>query len=362
MAAHIPGGYGTFMNQELCWQAIRNRDASQDGIFFFGVTTTGVFCRPSCAARRPLRHNVRFYRSSEDAQRAGLRACKRCRPLESGDPTARLIEEACRYIETHRDEKISLELLARRAGLSRFHFQRRFKARLGVTPKQYHEALRVKHFKEKLRNGVAVTRAIYDAGYESSSTVYKSADAQLGMTPNEYRSAGGGVHISYVTLQTDLGLMMIAATDRGVCFLQFGRDERELANQLRLEYPRADVQRMHDPQHGQMRAWAYALRRYVKGAITDLEVPTDVAATAFQRRVWQYLQSIPRGEVRSYGEVARAIGRPEAVRAVAGAVASNPVAVLIPCHRVIRSNGELGGYRWGKSRKRRLLDAEKLAM
>ncbi len=362
MAPHIPGDYGVFMNHELYWQAVRNRDASQDGVFFFGVTTTGVFCRPSCAARRPLRRNVRFYRSADEAQRDGLRACKRCRPLETGDPTARLIEEACRYIEGHRDEKIPLEFLARRAGLSRFHFQRRFKARLGVTPKQYHEALRVKRFKEKLRDGAAVTHAIYDAGYESSSTVYKSAGSQLGMTPNEYRSAGGGVQISYVSLQTELGLMMIGATDRGVCFLQFGKSERELVDQLRLEYPRADVQCMRDPQQDQMNAWAHALRQYVTGAVTDIDVPTDVAATAFQRRVWQYLQSIPRGEVRSYTEVARAIGRPDAVRAVAGAVASNPVAVLIPCHRVIRGNGELGGYRWGESRKRRLLDAEKLAM
>jgi AraC family transcriptional regulator, regulatory protein of adaptative response / methylated-DNA-[protein]-cysteine methyltransferase len=350
------------MNEQRFWQAVAQRDASQDGTFFFGVTTTGVFCRPSCPARRPLRRNVRFYGTAREAERDGLRACKRCRPLETTDRIAQSIAEACRYIETHRDEKISLEFLARRAGWSRFHFQRRFKAALGVTPKQFHLAQRLNRFKKHLRTSAAITGAIYDAGYESSSTVYKNADSQLGMTPSQYRNAGASVAISHVTLQTPLGPIMIGATDRGVCFVQFGKSERALLDRLREEYPRASLQPMREPHDCQMQAWATAVRDYVTGALTEIAVPTDIAASAFQLRVWKYLQSIPRGEVRSYADVARGIGRPKAVRAVGRAIGANTVAVLIPCHRVIRGNGELGGYRWGAARKRTLLATEKIAM
>jgi AraC family transcriptional regulator, regulatory protein of adaptative response / methylated-DNA-[protein]-cysteine methyltransferase len=349
-------------HEDRYWQAVASRDAGQDGKFLFGVTTTGVFCRPSCSARRPLRRNVRFYESAREAQRNGLRPCKRCRPLETADPIAERIADACRYIETHRDEKIPLALLAQRAGWSRFHFQRRFKALLGVTPRQYHEAQRLNRFKKTLRSGSAVTGAIYEAGYESPSSVYKNADARLGMTPNEYRNAGADVPISYVALETPLGLMLIGATDRGVCFVQFGDSEDELLERLRKEYPRADVQPMREPQNRQMEAWAHALRDYVTGATAEVDVPTDIVASAFQLRVWKYLQTIPRGEVRSYGDVARAIGRPNAARAVGRAIGSNAVAILIPCHRVIRGNGDLGGYRCGTARKRTLLDTEKIAM
>jgi AraC family transcriptional regulator, regulatory protein of adaptative response / methylated-DNA-[protein]-cysteine methyltransferase len=351
------------MSQEdRYWQAVTERDAAKEGTFLFGVTTTGVFCRPSCPARRPLRRNVRFYRSAAEAERDGLRACKRCRPLDTADPTAQRIADACRYIETHRDEKLPLDVLARRAGWSRFHFQRRFKALLGVTPKQYHQAQRISSFKKTLRTGTGVTGAIYDAGYESSSSVYKNADTHLGMTPREYRNAGRDVQISYVALQTPLGMMLIGATDRGVCFVGFGENERELLERLRTEYPRAALQPTLDARGDHMNAWASALRDYVTGATASVNVPTDIAASAFQLRVWKYLQSIPRGEVRSYGDVARAIGQPNAARAVSRAVGSNTVAILIPCHRVIRGNGELGGYRWGEARKRTLLDAEKIAM
>jgi AraC family transcriptional regulator, regulatory protein of adaptative response / methylated-DNA-[protein]-cysteine methyltransferase len=347
------------LNEDFCWKAVQERDLSQDGRLYFGVLTTGVYCRPSCPARRPLRRNVRFFESPDEAQSAGLRPCKRCRPLETRDAAAARMEEICRYIETHSDESLSLDVLAQRAGMSRFHFQRTFKALLGVTPKQYHDAHRVRDLKTHLKSSTDVTAAVYDAGFGSSSRVYERADTRLGMTPNDYRSAGKGVRITYVSFETPLGLLMVGATDRGLCFVQFGDTHDRLESMLRAEYPNAAFEPMREPHDPQFTAWVQALRRHLRGEQPHLDLPADIRATAFQLRVWQYLQSIPYGEVRSYTEVARGIGRPTAARAVAHACASNVLALVIPCHRVIRGSGELAGYRWGLPRKRALIDRER---
>ena len=349
------------MDEEMQWSAVCARDRGQDGRFFYGVHTTGVYCRPSCPSRRPLRRNVRFYDSPAAAEAAGLRACKRCRPLALvGDaPTLARMRELCRYIETHTDDKLSLAELARRAGVSGSHLQRSFKALVGVSPKAYADACRVAQFKRELRSGKSVTDATYEAGYGSSSRIYERIDTRLGMTPRQYRDRGRGVAISYAVTTTALGPMMLAATDRGLCFIQFGRDASTLAAELRREYPQAEVAPMVEAQRDTFEQWMHALSAHLAGARTDVSLPLDIRGTAFQTRVWRYLQSIPYGEVQSYGEVAAGIGAPSAARAVANACARNRLAIAIPCHRVIRGTGELGGYRWGLERKRALIDVER---
>lgn len=347
------------LNQDRCWQAVQKRDASKDD-FFFGVVTTGVYCRPSCPARLPLRKNVRFYETTAAAERDGLRPCLRCRPLDPvKDANAERMRAICRYIESHSDGSLTLDDLARRAGLSPFHFQRSFKAVVGLTPKQFLEAARLKKLKKSLRNSRNVTDAAYDVGFGSSSRLYERADTRLGMTPAEYRRGGKGIVITHVTIDSPLGPLMMGATDRGLCFLQFGESPDVLLESLGREYPRAQLEAMKTPHSAEFEKWTEALTRHLSGAQPHLDLPVDIRATAFQMRVWRYLQSIPYGEVQSYSEVAAGIGQPTAVRAVARACASNKVALVIPCHRVIRGTGELGGYRWGLDRKRVLIDQER---
>jgi AraC family transcriptional regulator, regulatory protein of adaptative response / methylated-DNA-[protein]-cysteine methyltransferase len=351
------------LDAEACWSAVLRRDKSKDGDFFFGVTSTGVFCRPSCPARRPLRKNVRFYRTVAEAQADRLRPCLRCRPLatERVDPAEMRVHELCDYIRENSFESLTLKWLSQRTGFSPFHLQRTFKAVVGLTPRQYTEACRLEVLKKRFRSGNSVTGAIYDAGFGSNSRVYERVDSRLGMTPTEYRGGGKDVPISYVTVQTPLGLMMIGATDRGLCFVQFGDSKVELLKMLSAEYSAAALTEMKQPYPEQFGLWIQALIQHLNGDQQGVRLPIHVRGTAFQFRVWTYLQSIPNGHVESYSEVARGIGTPRAARAVAAACASNKVAVAVPCHRVIRGDGKMGGYRWGIARKRTLIDLERSA-
>ncbi|MBI4894053.1 MAG: bifunctional DNA-binding transcriptional regulator/O6-methylguanine-DNA methyltransferase Ada [Acidobacteria bacterium] len=349
---------------EARWQAVLRKDGAQDGAFVYGVLTTGVYCRPGCASRTPRRENVRFFNSPAEAEAAGLRACKRCKPdacqgrAEAPDRMWAL----CRYLEEHADEAVTLEQLGERAGLSPHHLQRTFKRVVGVSPKQYAEHLRMERFKLSVkRNSKDVTGAIFDAGYSSLSRLYEKVDTRLGMTPMEYRGGGAGVEISYAAEMTPVGLMMVGATDRGLCFVQFGDDADTLLGELRKQYPKAEVHAMAKPAPAAFGEWMAGLNEYLAGQRPDLRLPVHVRATAFQLMVWNHLQRIPAGEVQSYQEVAQAIGQPRASRAVARACASNNVALAIPCHRVIRGTGEMGGYRWGVGRKRALLHLERSA-
>jgi AraC family transcriptional regulator of adaptative response/methylated-DNA-[protein]-cysteine methyltransferase len=350
-------------SDERRWDAILRRDGTYDGRFYFGVRSTGVYCRPSCPSRHPLRENVRFFGSAAEAEHAGFRACLRCTPRSANDrdPVTRRIHEICADIEAHSEGPLNLAELAKRAQLSPFHFQRRFKAVVGVSPKQYANAVRLRSLRTHLRSAKDVTTAVYDAGFGSSSRVYEQADTRLGMTPRQYRSGGRGVQISYATIQSPLGLMMVGATDRGLCSVQFGADESSLLEALKREYPESRIAPMQDPRSPDFEQWVASLNRHLAGTQPNIDLPLDVRHTAFQMRVWNYLQSIPYGEVRSYGEVAEGIAEPGAARAVARACATNVVAVVIPCHRVIRASGELGGYRWGLDRKRTLIDMERAA-
>jgi AraC family transcriptional regulator, regulatory protein of adaptative response / methylated-DNA-[protein]-cysteine methyltransferase len=344
------------ISEEQCWKAREDRDPAFDGRFFIGVLSTGIYCRPSCPSRRALRKNIRFFQTAADAAKAGLRPCLRCKPLDN--PSAN-IQDLCRYIDEHSGEAIDLASLAAHAGLSRFHLQRTFKAAVGLTPRQYLEARRMEKLKSGLRNAKDVTEAVYDSGFGSGSRVYERADTRLGMTPNQYRRGGEGVAISYATIESPVGLLMVGATDRGLCFVQFGESAAKLLANLRREYPAARLNPTPQPPRPEFRRWVEALTAYLVGDQPGLHLPLDIRATAFQMRVWNYLQSISAGDVQSYSEVAAGIGQPTATRAVARACAANTVALLIPCHRVIRGTGELGGYRWGVARKRALLDLER---
>ena len=348
-------------NEETLWAAVTARDPTRDGAFFYGVLTTGVYCRPSCRSRLPLRRNVRFYARAADAERDGLRPCKRCRPLSAtaDEPTVRKIRALCRHIQENVGESLTLEQLGARAHLSPFHLQRTFKAVLGVTPREFVEACRLDTLKRGLRGKASVTGAIYDAGFGSTSRVYERMATRLGMTPKQYRAGGAGVELSYAVSETPLGLLMMAAGDRGLCFVQFGESEPELVQRLRAEYPGAAIMEMSTRSRAPFAQWMRALAEHLSGTRTSLELPTDLRGTAFQMKVWNYLLKIPYGELRSYAEVAQAIGKPRAVRAVASACAANRVALVIPCHRVIRGDGGLGGYRWGLERKRSLIDQER---
>jgi len=337
------------------WDAVLSRDPSHDGEFVFAVSTTGVYCRPSCPARRPRRENVTFFTHPDRAEKSGFRACLRCRPRAiSGNPQSDLAKQICRYIEQHLDEPVTLQWLGKVFRQSPFHLQRRFKAALGITPREYADSCRMRQLKRNLQAGDNVTRAMYDAGYGSSSRLYEKTASQLGMTPDRYRRGAIAATVRYALTDSPLGRMLIAATDRGVCSIQFGRSDGELLEGLRHEFPFA-VRKADD---GGLQAWVEVLLSKMTGKELDAALPLDIRATAFQRRVWSYLQSIPFGATRSYSQVAKAIGQPTASRAVARACATNPVAVAIPCHRVVREDGGISGYRWGVERKKNLLKME----
>jgi AraC family transcriptional regulator of adaptative response/methylated-DNA-[protein]-cysteine methyltransferase len=343
------------LDPEAAWSAVASRDAGLDGRLVYAVSTTGVFCRPSCPSRRPSRRHVTFFSRPEEARDAGFRPCRRCAPEAVTAPAVAAVERARAHIDSHLDDRLTLESLARVAGLSPTHLQRSFKARVGLSPRDYVRARRTERFKAAVRNGRTVTDALYEAGYGSGSRLYEGAHARLGMTPGAYRRGALGVPIRYSIAASPLGRLLVATTDRGVCSVALGEADGELEAALHRQYPGANVER----DDRWLRGTLAAVLAHLDGGVRRLDLPLDVAATAFEWRVWKELQRIPYGETRSYAEVARALGRPRAARAVARACASNRVALLVPCHRVVRRDGEAGGYRWGEERKRRLLQREK---
>jgi AraC family transcriptional regulator, regulatory protein of adaptative response / methylated-DNA-[protein]-cysteine methyltransferase len=346
-------------DDDVFWQAVLSRDARFDGRIFFGVRSTGIYCRPSCPARRPRREQVVFFPIPEAAEQAGFRSCRRCHPRvpSSADPQVGMVRRACRYIEDHFDTPPTLEALSAHTGVSPYHLQRVFKRVAGITPRQYAEACRLSKFKSRVKKGESVTGAMYEAGYGSSSRLYERAPSQLGMTPADYRRGGKGTRISYTMAPCSLGRLLVAATEKGVCAVRLGDSDAELEADLLSEYPAADVERNDEALSG----WVAQLLDHLEGARPHLDLPLDVQATAFQWNVWDKLREIPYGGTRSYSEIAKAIGRPTAARAVARAIATNPVALVVPCHRVIHEDRSLGGYRWGLKRKQALLERERSA-
>ena len=334
------------------WHSVLARDAGADGKFVYAVRTTGIYCRPSCPSRRPKPESVECYPAPTAAERAGFRPCKRCSPHEPDRQRAAMLA-ACRYIDEHSDEHLTLKTLGRRVGASPFHVQRLFKSIVGVSPREYQEARRIARFKREVSNGSTVSGASFDAGFSSSSRLYEKS-AQLGMTPARYRNKGAGLEIAFTTFGSPLGTVLVAATGRGVCSVSLGENAAQLAAALRAEFSAATLFR----DDKRLLRYARRIARYLAGSNRDLDLPLDIRATAFQRKVWSLLRSIPYGMTRSYSDIARRAGKPSAVRAVTRAIATNPVALVIPCHRAIRKSGELAGYRWGVARKAALLARE----
>ena len=337
------------------WAALVARDPRADGKFFYSVKTTGVYCRPSCGARPARPENVAFHATAEDAERAGFRPCKRCKPdqLSLGEQHAATVATLCRLIE-NAEQAPTLQHLARHAGMSAFHLHRVFKAITGVTPKQYAAAHRIKRVKSELDRRSTVTEAIYGAGYNSNGRFYEESNDVLGMTPTAYRGGGVNTDIRFAVGECSLGSILVAASERGVCAILIGDDPDVLARDLQDRFPRARLIG-GDAQFEQLVAKVVG---FVEAPALGLDLPLDVRGTAFQQRVWQALREIPAGKTVSYAQVASRIGVPKAVRAVGAAVGANPLAVAIPCHRVIRTDGSLCGYRWGVERKRALIERE----
>ena len=344
-----------FASDAQRWAAIERRASAADGIFYYAVRTTGVYCRPSCAARRALRKNVRYFDSAAAAERAGFRACRRCQPQGPGlaQQHAAIVARACRQIDLA-ESMPDLASLARAAGLSRFHFHRLFKLHTGMTPKAYVSAQRAQRVREQLLRGGDVTGALYEAGFGSNGRFYAASGAALGMTPSRYRAGGEGATIRFALGACSLGSILVAATDKGICAILLGDDAAALLRDLEDRFPKAQL---IGGDRGFERLVAQ-VAGLVEAPAGGLDLPLDLRGTAFQHRVWQALRKIPPGSTASYSQIARRLGIPGSVRAVAGAVAANPLAVAIPCHRVIRSDGSLSGYRWGVSRKRALLERE----
>jgi len=344
------------------WQQVLERDASADGQFFYAVKSTRIFCKPSCPSRRPTRKQVQFFPTTEAAQAAGYRPCKRCEPERTtpkADPQANAIAAVTQYLREHADERMKLAEVAKATGVGRLTILRGFKRVLGVSPGQYAKAQRLEKFKDKVREPkMRVTDAIYDAGFGSSSRLYENSGARLGMTPREMRSGAAGLEIRYYIADSPLGRMLVATTDVGVCTIAFGDNNAEVFEILRGRFPKAELLAEKSSTGWLAEAVTFVTSQMGEHPLAA-NFPLDVRATAFQQRVWRALQEIPRGETRSYSELAAQLGSPTATRAIAGACAANPVAVIVPCHRVIGKSGSLTGYRWGVERKRRLLAAEK---
>lgn len=344
------------LDEEVRWKAIAERDRNFDGVFVFAVASTNIFCKPSCPSRRPKRENIQFFNSPDEAQNKGFRACLRCKPKMTANAQTDLIKRACRLIEENLEETFTLEHLSKLLNVSRFHLQRIFKKQVGVSPRKYAEIHRVKKFKQLLKESeVNVTDAIYEVGFGSSSRLYEKSNTQLGMTPKAYRKNGEGMKIAYTITKCSLGLLLVAATEKGLCSVAFGDDEKELKENLSNEFSCASIAKDENGLH----EFVNALLLYLEGGKEKIVLPLDVQATVFQTRVWEALRQIPYGETRSYSDIAKTLNQPTASRAVARACAMNPVAVVTPCHRVVRENGDLSGYRWGIERKKKLLESEK---
>lgn len=346
-------------DEDRAWQQVLARDAGAEGSFVYAVSSTGIFCRPTCPSRRPLRENVRFFASTSDAEAAGFRACQRCEPKREGakeDPHAAEVKLAAKLLSSSGGEAFSLDELATKVGLSRFALLRSFQRVLGVTPAEYAREQRRELLRDTLQSGErSVTEAVYDAGFGSASRVYESVDATLGMSPTAMKAGGAGETVRYALSDSQLGRVLVAATERGLCAVLFADDDAGAIAELRERLPQATL--IHDDAALQD-ALATVLARLSESP-TAATLPFHVRATAFQQRVWQALLAIPRGETRTYAQVAEAIGSPKAVRAVGTACGANPLAVVVPCHRVVGATGELTGYRWGKERKRKLLAMER---
>lgn len=345
----------SFPTDEARWAAVARRDAAADGAFFYSVRTTGVYCRPSCGARLPRRENVAFHADAAAAERAGFRPCRRCKP--TGDSAqaqqAALVAAACRSIEAA-EQAPRLDTLADAAGLSPYHFHRVFKALTGLTPRAYAAAHRHRRLREELPRSASVTDAIYGAGYGSNGRFYATSSQVLGMPPRRYRSGGEGAAVRFAVGQCTLGAILVAATEQGVCAIALGDEPEALVRELQDRFPKAEL----IGGDARFERWVAQVVGLVEAPRLGLDLPLDVRGTAFQQRVWQALREIPPGETASYADIAQRIGQPASVRAVAQACGANPLAVAIPCHRVVRRDGGLSGYRWGVERKRALLERE----
>jgi len=345
-----------FVSDDRAWRAVVQRDKRFDGEFVYAVRSTGVYCKPSCASRQPLRANVRFFATTDEAEAAGFRSCRRCCPRDAMPAAEASVERARDFLDRNADRAVSLDELARHVNLSASHLQRSFKRATGLSPKEYQDARRVKHLKSRLRAGDTVSRATYEAGFGSSSRVYERADRELGMTPAAFRRGGRGVAIAYTIAATPIGRVLVATTERGVCAVELGATNDEVLAALERDFPEATISR-GDAEHAE---WINGVVNAIRDPRHSLDgrVPLDMQGTAFQKQVWKALRDIPSGARRSYAEVARAIGQPTASRAVARACATNRLAVVIPCHRVVRGDGDIAGYKWGSDRKKRLLAEE----
>src|SRR5881392_2469377 len=341
---------------ERRWRIVLARDRRYDGAFVYAVQSTGIYCRPTCPSRRPRRAHVAFFPGPEAAELAGFRPCRRCRPGEAAAavPGVPLVRAVCRLIDAHPERPASLALLSAQAGVTSHRLLRTFRRVLGISPRQYRDARRLDRFKTELRARGRVSPALYEAGYGSTSRVYERAHAQLGMTPATYSRGAPGTRIAFAIVPCAFGRLLVATTARGICRISLGSGAKALAAGLRAEFPAAELRR----DRSALAASVGALLRYLDGRPEPLDLPLDVRATAFQHRVWETLRRIPYGGTRSYAEIAHAIGKPSAARAVARACATNPAALVIPCHRVVRADGGLGGYRWGIARKGALLEQE----
>ena len=344
-----------FATDQARWQALVQRDSEADGLFFYGVLTTLVYCRPNCSSRRPNYENVRFFDTREQAEEAGFRACKKCRPHIGAKSDRRddIIVKACRIIDNAEDH-VPLKDLAAQLGLSAFYFQRLFKHSMSITPKQYAMQKRLKKVQARLKDGTSVTDAVFEAGFSSISRFYEISDRNLGMTPSQYRSGAAGIQINVTVAKFSLGWVLIGATGKGICAIELGDSPADLKARLRESFPNAVIRESGS----RLDRWVKQVLSFLENPRQGINLPLDIRGTAFQRQVWHALRDIPVGSTASYSDIAEKIGKPTAARAVARACAANKIAVAVPCHRVVKKDGDLGGYRWGVEKKRMVLEKE----